>query len=126
MEKATGMNPTGRGKWKPHPQFTEGAHIMKKYLIASLVVAGLTGGVAVALASSGGESTPAKQPILVVEQAVALAKHHVPGTVIKVELERKGERDLYEVKVASERGEMRELKIDAHTAELLENQRDER
>jgi uncharacterized membrane protein YkoI len=99
---------------------------MKKYLIASLVVAGLTGGVAVALASSGGESTPAKQPILVVEQAVALAKHHVPGTVIKVELERKGERDLYEVKVASERGEMRELKIDAHTAELLENQRDER
>jgi uncharacterized membrane protein YkoI len=97
---------------------------MRKYLIASLVVTGLSGGVAVALASSGGESTPAKQPILVMEQAVALAKHYGQGTVIEVELERKGERDLYEAKVADERGEVRELKIDARTAVLLENQRD--
>lgn len=95
---------------------------MKKHLIAGLVAAGLSGGVAVALASSGGEFIPPKQPILVMEQAVALAKHYGQGTVIKVELEREGERHLYEAKVADARGEVRALTIDAHTAELLENQ----
>ena len=95
---------------------------MKKYLIASLLVAGLSGAVAVAHASSGGNYIPAKQPILVMEQAVALAKHYGQGTVIKVELERKDGRHLYEAKVAGTRGNVRELTIDAHTAELLENQ----
>jgi uncharacterized membrane protein YkoI len=99
---------------------------MKKYLITSLFVAGLSGGAAVALASSSGESVPATQPILVTEQAVALAKHHGRGTVIEVELERRGERDLYEAKVADDRGEVRELKIDARTGVLLESQRDKR
>jgi uncharacterized membrane protein YkoI len=60
------------------------------------------------------------------EQAVALAKHYGQGTVIGVELERKSERDLYEAKVVDERGEVRELKIDARTAVLLENQQDKR
>lgn len=95
---------------------------MKKYLIASLAAAGLSGGVAVAFASSGGEFIRPTQPILVMEQAVALAKHYGQGTVIKVELERKGERGVYEATVADERGAVRELKIDARTAELLENQ----
>jgi uncharacterized membrane protein YkoI len=99
---------------------------MKKYLIASLVVAGLSGGAAVALASSTGESVSTKPPILVMEQAVALAKHHGQGTVIEIGLERKGERDIYEAKVADERGEVREIKIDARTAVLLESQRDNR
>jgi uncharacterized membrane protein YkoI len=99
---------------------------MKKYLIASLMVAGLSGGAAVALASSGGESVAPGQPILVMEQAVALAKHHGQGTVIEVELKRKGERDIYEAKVADQRGGVREIKIDARTAVLLESQRDKR
>lgn len=95
---------------------------MKKYLIASLLVAGLSGGVAVAQASSDGKYIPPKQPILVMEQAVALAKHYGQGTVIEVELERKDGRHRYEAKVAGERGKVRELTIDAHTAELLDNQ----
>lgn len=95
---------------------------MKKYLIASLAAAGLSGGVAVAFASSGGEFIRPTQPILVMEQAVALAKHYGQGTVIKVELERQGERHLYEAKVADARGAVRAITIDAHTAELLQNQ----
>ena len=95
---------------------------MKKHLIAGLLAAGLSGGTVVAFASSDAEFIPPKQPILVMEQAVALAKHYGQGTVIKVELERQGERPLYEAKVADARGEVRALTIDAHTAELLENQ----
>ncbi len=94
---------------------------MKKHLVAGLAAAGLSGGVAVALASSDSEFTPPKQPILVMEQAVALAKHYGRGTVIKVELERQGERRLYEAKVADARGGLRALTIDARTAELLGN-----
>lgn len=99
---------------------------MNKYLIVSLVMAGLSGGAAVALASSGGESIPAKKPMLAMEQAVALAKHYGQGAVIKVELERKGQRDLYEAKVANGRSEVHELRFDARTAELLKSSRDER
>lgn len=96
---------------------------MKKHLILGLVTAGLCGGVAVAFASSDGEFVPPKQPILVMEQAVALAKHYGQGTVIKVELEREGERHRYETRVADARGDVRALTFDAHTAVLLENQR---
>ena len=94
---------------------------MKKHLISGLAAAGLCGAVAIAFASNGGEFAPPKQPILVMEQAVALAKHYGRGTVIKVEMERQGERYLYEAKVADTRGDVRALTIDARSAELLEN-----
>ncbi len=93
---------------------------MKKHLVAGLAAAGLSGGLAVAFASSDAEFIPPKQPILVMDQAVPLAKHYGRGKVIKVELERQGERRLYEAKVTDTRGDVRALTIDARTAELLE------
>lgn len=93
---------------------------MKKYLIAGLLTAGISG---VAMAASDDvESTSAKQPILVMEQAVALAKHYGQGAVTKVEFERKGDRNLFEAKIARDNGDVRKLYIDAHTAEVLDNQ----
>ncbi|BAU49395.1 hypothetical protein SVA_2847 [Sulfurifustis variabilis] len=92
---------------------------MKKYLIAGFVIAGLSGGIGAAVASSGDESVQPAQPRLVIEQAVALAKHQVPGTVIEAELEHEGARDLYEVKVEDKAGRMHKIRIDAATAERL-------
>lgn len=92
---------------------------MKNYLIASIVAAGLAGGIGTALASSGSESVQPKQPRILIEQAVALAKHQVPGTVIKAELEREGARHLYEVNVEDKAGRKHKIRIDANTAERL-------
>jgi uncharacterized membrane protein YkoI len=97
---------------------------MKKGLIASVLVAALFGGASAFAASVGGFTLP-KQPILLMERAVVLARYYGHGTVIKVELDRRGERYLYKARVATENGEIRRLDIDAHTAELLENKRDD-
>lgn len=94
---------------------------MKKYLIAGVVAMGLSGGVLVSFAASDSESVPQKQPPLVIEQAVALARHYGQGAVVKVELEQKDARDLYEANVQGGNGELRKLYIDANTAEVIQN-----
>lgn len=90
---------------------------MKNYLTATLVVAGLSA--SIAATSSADESIRPTHTMLVIEQAIALAKHQVPGTVIKAELEREGARDLYEVKVQDKEGRLHKFKFDAATAERL-------
>ncbi|HEY9200167.1 MAG TPA: PepSY domain-containing protein [Gammaproteobacteria bacterium] len=42
-----------------------------------------------------------------------------PGRVIEVELEKKHGRMIYEIEIIDDRGEVRELYIDARNAELL-------
>lgn len=53
-----------------------------------------------------------------------LTAQHVPGEVVKVELEDEHGRRIYEIKVLAENGRVRELKYDAHDAELLEIEND--
>lgn len=43
-----------------------------------------------------------------------------PGQVLEVELERKGERWVYEIKLLQADGRLLKLKLDARTAELLQ------
>jgi uncharacterized membrane protein YkoI len=49
-----------------------------------------------------------------------LTAQHVPGQVVKVELEDEHGRQIYEIKVLAENGRVRELKFDAHDAQLIE------
>jgi uncharacterized membrane protein YkoI len=48
------------------------------------------------------------------------AAQHVPGEVLKVELEDEHGRRIYEIKVLAANGRVRELKFDAHDAQLIE------
>jgi|GEM_PF-1181676 len=57
---------------------------------------------------------------LALEEALKLATTYVPGEVIKVERDRDDGREVFEIKVIAENGRVRELKLDAHSGELLE------
>jgi uncharacterized membrane protein YkoI len=50
---------------------------------------------------------------------LALAQQAVPGDVIEVELERKHAALVYEIKVLTQTGRVREIKIDARTGSIL-------
>lgn len=50
---------------------------------------------------------------------LAIAQQAVPGDVIEVELERKRSGLIYEIKVLTETGRVREVKIDARTGSIL-------
>ena len=50
---------------------------------------------------------------------LALAQQAVPGDVIEVELERKHEALVYEIKVLTQTGRVREIKLDARTGNIL-------
>lgn len=91
---------------------------MKRYLKAGAVATGMLASVAGMLAWGGEEIVPG-EPRIVLEQAVAIARHQVPGTVVEAELDTEGRRDIYEVKVRDPQGRMHEIKIDAATAERL-------
>jgi uncharacterized membrane protein YkoI len=51
---------------------------------------------------------------------LAIAQQAVPGDVIEVELERKHDALLYEIKVLTPSGRVREVKVDARTGSVLE------
>jgi uncharacterized membrane protein YkoI len=50
---------------------------------------------------------------------LALAQQAVPGDVVEVELERKHEALVYEIKVLTQTGRVREIKLDARTGNIL-------
>lgn len=52
--------------------------------------------------------------------AIAIATRHVPGEVLKVELEREDGRFVYEVKVLAQDGYVREVELDARDGSLIE------
>jgi uncharacterized membrane protein YkoI len=53
-----------------------------------------------------------------------LTAREVPGEVVKVELESDNGRRIYEIKVLAGNGRVRELKFDAHDAQLIEIEED--
>lgn len=55
-----------------------------------------------------------------IEEAIQIGREQMPGQVVKVELERKGGRLIYEVDIISTQGPKYEVKIDATTGEVIE------
>jgi uncharacterized membrane protein YkoI len=58
--------------------------------------------------------------VLPLAQALDIAARHVPGEVVKVELEDEHGRSMYEIKVLADNGRVREIKFDARTGEVIE------
>lgn len=54
----------------------------------------------------------------------SVRERHPNGRIIEAELERKGDRYIYEIEVAGDNGVVHELKYDAGTAELLKEKRE--
>jgi uncharacterized membrane protein YkoI len=58
--------------------------------------------------------------LLPLAKALDLAAEHLPGEVLKVELESKHGRSIYEIKVLTGNGRLREIELDARTGNVLE------
>ncbi|HYJ39649.1 MAG TPA: PepSY domain-containing protein [Steroidobacteraceae bacterium] len=58
--------------------------------------------------------------VLPLARILAIAQEKVPGDVIEVELESKNGALVYEIKVLTESGRVREIKIDARKGTVLE------
>ena len=63
---------------------------------------------------------PADSSVVPLARILDLTAQQVPGEVVKVELDDENGRRVYEIKVLAENGRVRELKFDAHDAQLLE------
>lgn len=63
--------------------------------------------------------------ILTLEQILELARLQHPGRVLETELERKGERYIYEVELLDDSGEVWEMKFDASTGKLLKEEQED-
>lgn len=57
--------------------------------------------------------------VLPLMKILAIANKEVPGDVIEVELEDEREALIYEIKILTSTGRVRELKIDARTGKVL-------
>jgi len=62
--------------------------------------------------------------ILPLENVIEKAKKDRPGRVVETELEQKGERYVYEIKLLDEQGRLWELKYDAVTGKQLKEERE--
>lgn len=62
--------------------------------------------------------------ILSLEQILENARRLHQGRVLETELERKGDRYVYEVELVDESGQVWEMKFDAVSGELLEDERE--
>jgi uncharacterized membrane protein YkoI len=60
--------------------------------------------------------------ILSLETILEKARKDQPGRVVETELERKGERYVYEIKIVDDKGGVRKLKYDARTGELIKRE----
>jgi uncharacterized membrane protein YkoI len=58
--------------------------------------------------------------VLPLARILALVQQAVPGDVIMVELERRHEVLIYEIKVLTESGRVREIEIDARTGAVMQ------
>ena len=57
--------------------------------------------------------------VLPLEKILAIASQQVPGDVIEVELENKKQALVYEIKILTITGRVREVKIDARTGKVI-------
>jgi uncharacterized membrane protein YkoI len=62
--------------------------------------------------------------LLPLPRIIAAAQAHAPGDVVKTELEAKRGRLIYEVKILTPEGAVREVKLDARTGALLRIEND--
>ena len=62
--------------------------------------------------------------ILPLEQILEQARQHRDGRILETELEREYGRYLYEIELLDETGRVYELKFDAATGELIEEERE--
>jgi uncharacterized membrane protein YkoI len=64
--------------------------------------------------------TAVEQGVLVpLPRILELAQASVPGDVVKTELEAKNDRLIYEIKILTKSGRVREVKLNASTGEVL-------
>lgn len=63
--------------------------------------------------------------ILPLEQILQTAREHHTGRVLETELEREGDRYVYEIELLDESGQVWELEFDAATGELLEMEQED-
>lgn len=59
------------------------------------------------------------------EQILQQAQKTHPGRTLEAELERKGERYVYEIKIADPQGTVWKMNYDAKTGELLKDRKDD-
>ncbi len=57
--------------------------------------------------------------VLPLEKILTIAKEQVPGDVIEVELEDEKQALVYEIKILTSTGRVREVKIDARTGKVI-------
>lgn len=93
----------------------------RRTLIGLLIAAPLFLGSAVLVAGDHDDAKRLKEAgdIQPLEQILARARAEKPGRVIETELERKGERYIYEIEIVDDDGIVWELKFDAKSGELL-------
>ncbi len=101
---------------------------MKNFLAGGLCVAVLGVGSVVAGVDDGDSDAREHDAIrgalqrgevLPLAKILAIAQDKVPGDVIEVELESKRDALIYEIKVLTQSGRVREVKIDARTGMVL-------
>jgi uncharacterized membrane protein YkoI len=63
--------------------------------------------------------------ILPLEQILQTAREHHNGRVLETELEREGDRYVYEIELLDEGGQVWELEFDAATGELLKKEQED-
>lgn len=61
----------------------------------------------------------ARKEIQPLPRIMAIAQSKVPGDVVKTELAAKGERLIYEIKILTSAGRVREIKLDARTGAIF-------
>jgi uncharacterized membrane protein YkoI len=57
-------------------------------------------------------------------RALDIAAARLPGEVLKIELERKHGRPIYEIKVLADNGRVREIELDGRSGDVLEIEED--
>jgi len=64
--------------------------------------------------------------ILSLQKILAIVEQHVPGDILEIELEgpKKGRPMIYEIKVLTETGRVRKIKLDARTGAVLSSEND--
>lgn len=64
--------------------------------------------------------------ILSLQRILAIVEKHVPGDILEIELEgpKKGRPMIYEIKVLTETGRVRKIKLDARTGVVLSSEDD--
>lgn len=58
--------------------------------------------------------------LLPLPRVLAIAQKHVPGEVVKIELDHESTRITYEIKILTASGRVREVEIDARTGRVIE------